>query len=151
MPKLLWMVADCCESAILPLHYFHMNSMLKEIRNVRQVPGELRRRWFTSETMDLILWVDDSNGPTQLQLCYDKGHRRAERALTWRQETGYSHTVIDDGEAGNGRYKSTPILVEDGACNTERINNLFLKDSDHLPTDIVHFVTTIIQKYQVGI
>lgn len=124
-----------------------MESMLREIRNVRQVPGESRRRWFTSETMDLILWLDDSDGPTQLQLCYDKGHRRAERALTWRQEAGYTHTAVDDGEAGNGRYKSTPILVADGAFNTERINHLFLKDSNHLPIEIVDFVTTIIQKY----
>jgi hypothetical protein len=127
-----------------------MNSLLREIRNVRQVPGELRRRWFTSETMDLIVWIDDTNGPTQLQLCYDKGRRRSERALTWKFGAGYTHTAVDDGEIGNGRYKSTPILVADGGFNTERVNNLFLKDGAELPSDIMLFVTTKIQEYHTA-
>lgn len=97
-----------------------MKSMLREIRNVRQIPGELKRRWFTSDTMDLIVWVDESDGPTQLQLCYDKGLHRAERALTWKHKTGYTHTAVDDGEAGHGRYKSTPILIADGSFNPAR-------------------------------
>jgi hypothetical protein len=126
-----------------------MKSVLREIRNVRQVPGEPRRRWFTSETMDLIVWVDDTNGPTQLQLCYDKGRRRAERALTWKQGSGYTHTAVDDGEAGNGRYKSTPILIADGGFNTERVGDLFLRDSTQLPTDIIYFVSRVIEEYQV--
>jgi hypothetical protein len=124
-----------------------MNSLLREIRNVRQVPGELRRRWFTSETMDLIVWIDESNGPTQLQLCYDKGRRRSERALTWKVGSGYTHTAVDDGEIGNGRYKSTPILVSDGGFNTERVSKLFIKDGAELPSDIVQFVATKIQEY----
>jgi hypothetical protein len=124
-----------------------MNSLLREIRNVRQVPGELRRRWFTSETMDLIVWMDESAGPTHLQLCYDKGRRRSERALTWKHGSGYTHTAVDDGEMGNGRYKSTPILVADGDFNTERVNKLFLKDGAHLPADIIDFVAAKIQEY----
>lgn len=128
-----------------------MNSMLREIRNVRQLPGELPRRWFTSETMDLIVWVDDDLGPTQLQLCYDKGRRRLERALTWKSGVGYTHTAIDDGEVGNGRYKSTPILVADGSFNSERVGKLFSMDSTHLPTDIVEFVTNKIQEFGLGL
>jgi hypothetical protein len=127
-----------------------MNSLLREIRNVRQVPGELRRRWFTSETMDLIVWLDESNGPTQLQLCYDKGRRRSERALTWKIGSGYTHTAVDDGEIGHGRYKSTPILVADGGFNTERVSGLFMKDGAELPADIVEFVATKIQEYHTA-
>ena len=128
-----------------------MKSMLREIRNVRQIPGELKRRWFTSDTMDLIVWVDESDGPSQLQLCYDKGRQRAERALTWKHQTGYTHTAVDDGEAGLGRYKSTPILIADGSFNSSRVRNLFLKDSAHLPADIIQFVTSKIQEYHAGV
>ena len=123
--------------------------MLREIYNVRQVPGELRRRWFTSEAMDLIVWVDEDNDLAQLQLCYDKGHRRMERALTWKRGTGYSHTTVDDGELGNGRYKSAPILVADGGFNSERVAKLFSQDGTHLPVDIIDFVTTIINEYNL--
>jgi len=122
--------------------------MLREIRNVRQVPGELKRRWFTSDTMDLIVWVDQSDDPAQIQLCYDKGRRRAERALTWRKGSGYTHTAVDDGEIAYGRYKSTPILVADSSFNSARVSDLFLKDSSHLPTHIVRFVSSKIQEYQ---
>jgi hypothetical protein len=125
-----------------------MTSVLREIRDVRQVPGELRRRWFTSETMDLIVWVDAADEPAQLQLCYDKGRRRAERAFTWKPGTGFTHTAVDDGEYGNGRYKATPIMVVDGGFNTERVVNLFRNHSINLPDDIVDFVAGKICEYQ---
>jgi hypothetical protein len=121
--------------------------MLREIRNVRQVPGELRRRWFTSDSMDLIVWIDDDEGPAQLQLCYDKGRRRLERALTWKRDAGYTHTAIDDGEAGNGRYKSTPILMVDGDFNSERVATLLSRDGADLPGDILDFVKAKINEY----
>lgn len=121
--------------------------MLREIRNVRQVPGELRRRWFTSDSMDLIVWVDEDDGPAQLQLCYDKGRRRLERALIWKRDVGYTHTAVDDGELGNGRYKSTPIMVTDDGFNSERVAKLLSRDGVHLPTDIFDFVTTKINEY----
>jgi hypothetical protein len=124
-----------------------MTSMLREIRNVRQVPGELRRRWFTSDAMDLIVWIGEEDGPAQLQLCYDKGRRRLERALTWKRDVGYTHTAIDDGEAGNGRYKATPILVADGDFNSERITNLLLRYGVDLPADIFNFVATKINEF----
>ena len=123
--------------------------MLREIRNVRQVPGELRRRWFTSDTMDLIVWVDDDNDPAQLQLCYDKGHRRLERALTWKRGAGYTHTAVDDGEIGAGHYKSTPILVTDGGFDSERVAQLLARDGAHLSADIIDFVTARINEYGI--
>ena len=54
---------------------------LVEIIHVRQVPGDPRRRWFSSDDMDLIVWYDDSDAPIGFQLCYDK--LRSERALRW--------------------------------------------------------------------
>jgi hypothetical protein len=127
-----------------------MTSKLREISNVRQVPGELRRRWFTSETMDLIVWVDDTDMPVQLQFCYDKGRRRAERAFTWKPERGFTHQSVDDGESENsGRsYKATPLLVTDSSFNTERVCSLFVNGSEQLPSHIIDFVTAKIHEYQ---
>jgi hypothetical protein len=119
--------------------------MLKEIRKVRQIPGEPRRRWFTSHDMDLVVWLDGADQPVELQLCYDKG--RAERAFTWKPGAGFTHTAVDDGETGDGRYKATPILVADGSFDAARVGGLFLDDSTYLPGDIVRFVTDKIDDY----
>jgi hypothetical protein len=124
-----------------------MMNLLREIRDVRQVAGELRRRWFTSETMDLIVWIDEAEEPRQLQLCYDKGRRRAERAFSWRQSSGFTHTAVDDGEYA-GRYKATPLMVSEGGFNNERVEKLFREHSPNLPADIIEFVVRKICEFQ---
>jgi hypothetical protein len=52
--------------------------MLAEIRDVRQIPGEGFRRWFSDGDFDLIVWYAGGE-IAGFQLCYDKGRR--ERAL----------------------------------------------------------------------
>src|SRR5579859_2469289 len=82
---------------------------LIEFENVRQVLGEPRRRWFTSDDVDLVVWCDESGRATGFQLCYDKAH--SECALTWKPDFGFSHRAIDDGECfRGGKHKGTPIL-----------------------------------------
>ena len=121
--------------------------MLREIQTVRQIPGELRRRWFTSGTMDLVVWCDAGNSPAGLQFCYDKG--RAERALTWKSESGFSHMAIDDGEGSAGlRYKATPVLMADGSFDTNRVIDLFIAHSQYVPTQIVDFVSAKMREYR---
>lgn len=86
--------------------------MLKEISNPRQIQGEPCRRWFTSDTADLVVWFDSNDEVIAFQLCYDKPH--AERAVTWRAEArGLSHMAVDDGEAVGMGHKASPILVPD--------------------------------------
>jgi len=111
--------------------------MLREVINIRQIPGELRRRWFTSDTMDLTVWLDDQGQPLELQLCYDKDS--AERAFTWKSDTDSTHLAVDDGE-GAGRYKSTPILIADGDFDSERVAALFRLQGINLPAHIAIFV-----------
>src|SRR4029453_10152222 len=36
---------------------------LIEFPNVSQIPGEPRRRWFTSENLGLVVWCDESDRP----------------------------------------------------------------------------------------
>ena len=121
--------------------------MLKEIRSVRQIKGDLRRRWFTSVSMDLVVWVDDVGAPVKFQFCYDKG--RGERALTWNTEFGFSHMAVDDGEDKGGTgYKASPILVADGSLDHTRVMQIFLDNSGEMPLDITDFVRQKIDLYR---
>ena len=113
-------------------------SMLREIPLARQHPGEPRRRWFTSSSMDLFVWVDDTGRPTGFQLCYDKKSR--EHALSWAEGKGFSNMAVDGGESRPARYKGSPILVADGAIDTHRILAEFRHEADSLPGEIVRMV-----------
>jgi hypothetical protein len=120
--------------------------MLEEIINVRQVKGDLRRRWFSCSTMDLVVWFDQSDSPVGFQYCYDKGS--AERALTWTLESGFSHMAIDDGEGGGLQQKASPILVADGNFDAVRNIDLFLKNSQCLPAEILDFVNARFSEFR---
>lgn len=91
--------------------------MLTEFPQVRQIPQDGYRRWFTDSDMDLILWYEEGL-LTGFQLCYDKG--RKERALTWRQRGGWDHLAIDSGDRPGGP-KRTPILVADGTFQADLV------------------------------
>jgi hypothetical protein len=45
--------------------------MLKEVRDVRQVPGDARRRVFFAEDLDLTVWFDRDDAVMGFELCYD--------------------------------------------------------------------------------
>lgn len=118
--------------------------MLREIKDTRQVPGETPRRWFTDEATDLIVWFDANDAITGFQLCYDKPF--AEHALTWRQDTGFLHDRVDDGEGKPGSYKGTPILVPDGQFNPAYITEKFSRAAQLLDKRIVDFILRKLQE-----
>jgi hypothetical protein len=119
--------------------------MLHEAPNVRQVPKEGRRRWFTDPTADLIVWYDKAGNIDGFQLCYDKGVH--ERALTWRRGFGYCHEKVDDGESEFWGMKMTPILVPDGAFNSADIAARFRRESAEIDPDIAKLVLDVISRY----
>lgn len=86
-------------------------TMLREISDVRQIPGDPRRRWFTDETFDLIVWEYRAGGIAGFQLCYDNGGDQ--RALSWFPDGGLRHCAVDTGESRPGKPKGVPILVCD--------------------------------------
>lgn len=119
--------------------------MLTEIRKPRQIPDEPRRRWFHSADMDLIVWfaegdVGEGSVPIAFQLCYDKA--RAEKALSWKPERGFVHLLVDDGESAHGKYKATPLLMPDGACELGVLGQRFNAAGKGLPAAIRAFITT---------
>jgi len=123
-------------------------SALRELADTRQIPGEPRRRWFCSPELDLIVWLDDDEELLGFQLCYDK--HASERALTWRAGRGYDHAAVDAGETRPSKYKSTPILVANGAFQHERVSAIFRDASLEVPEHIRAFVAQAIENYPRG-
>lgn len=119
--------------------------MLTESKDVRQVPGEKRRRWFSNRTMDLTVWVDDDESIAGFELCYDKG--KDERALRWMRGTGFLHERVDDGEGRAGRYKATPVLMPDGSFDAKKISRLFEENSREMDQQIAAVVGRVLSHY----
>ena len=108
--------------------------MLREIKNPRQIEGELFRRWFHDDNMDLIVWLDESKVFVGFQLTYDKPY--SEHALTWMKDRGFCHNRVDDGENRPGRHKGTPLLVPDGMFDLEALATRFLENSGGIDTQV---------------
>lgn len=111
--------------------------MLHEIKNVKQEPGAGRRRWFESDGLELVVWLDDADHVTGFQLCYDIGH--GEHALTWREEAGFAHSVIDGGDATPLRNE-TPILQPDNHVPWAEVARLFDERSAELEPELRQLV-----------
>lgn len=96
--------------------------MLHEIKNVRQENGAGRRRWFESDGLELVVWLDGTEAVIGFQLCYDLGE--SEHALTWRAKAGFAHSAIDTGDE-SPFVNRTPILQPDGNVPWAAIEQLF--------------------------
>jgi hypothetical protein len=111
--------------------------MLTEVLNVRQLDNDARRRWFTDDYFDLIVWYDEHDAFVGFQLCYDKTFN--EYSITWKENEGFTHNRIDDGEAP-GQAKMSPILIPDGAFDKESIAMRFKRESKKIDGSIGEFV-----------
>ena len=118
---------------------------MREFVNVRQVPGESKRRWFSSPEFDLIVWQADDGSHRGFELCYRTGHR--ERAIVWTREGGYRHMAVDDGEGRAGAHKATPIMGLDGRFDAEAVHAAFAAARTAVPEDIATFVLTTLRAH----
>lgn len=118
---------------------------MKEWIGVRQIPGESKRRWFSSKEFDLIVWIADNQDFTGFELCYDKF--TSEHSIIWSRTGGFRHMAVDDGEQRPGRHKETPIMVPDGAFDVKRVYSSFLDASRSLPKDVADFVLQAFEQY----
>ena len=120
--------------------------MLREEKNIRQVPREPARRWFSDDYFDLIIWLEPDNTVWGFQLCYDRGYKP--RALTWTKTNGYKHAGIDDGEGAGGTQKGSPVLVEDGLFDAPAIGRKLAAAAGELPSDLGAFVIKKVSEFR---
>ncbi len=118
---------------------------MREDIHVRQIPGEGKRRWFSSENFDLVIWIKDDGSFSGFELCYDK--TGVERSIIYRAGGEFQHMSVDDGEKRPGKYKSSPILVPDGDFDAQRIHAAFQKESQRLPREVTTFVLCALEMH----
>lgn len=116
-----------------------------EVAGVRQIPGEPRRRWFSSEGFDLIVRYDSAGVIGGFELCYDKPLH--ERAILYSSDAGFRHMRVDDGEQRPGKYKASPVLTADGSFDGPRVLAEFIAAGSALPEEIAAFVRTALQRH----
>jgi hypothetical protein len=119
--------------------------MLQEMTKVRQIPGEQRRRWFSSPAFDLIVWFDAADAIVGFQLCYDR--LNDEKVLNWKTPDEYSHMAVDDGEGRAGRHKASPILVPGAAFKPGPLSEEFRREAAGIPFEIAGLVLKKISDY----
>ena len=121
---------------------------LREIKEVRQIPGERQRRWFTSNEFDLFFWCDATGAVNSFQLYYDKP--RSEHALIWKRGAGSSHFAVDDGEGRPFRHKGSPILVADGHFDVARVADRLASAGGQVPQGILDFILARMREFPQG-
>lgn len=122
---------------------------MKERVGVRQISGESKRRWFSSEDFELIVWGTDSDKLIGFELCYDK--RGKVRSIRWDISAGFHHMAVDDGEQIFGKYKETPVLIADGFFDAKQVHSDLSEVSHLLPNEIAEYVLNRISQYPKGL
>lgn len=119
--------------------------MLNEIKGVRQVPGERRRRWFFDREMDLTVWMDAGEKIAGFQIVY--GRPMDPHALTWWRSRGFYHHRVDDGERPDTvAEKGTPILMPDGHFDASAVGAVFDALSRDIDPAIADFVKAALSR-----
>jgi hypothetical protein len=118
--------------------------MMHEVKRVRQLTGQGRRRWFCDDYFDLIVWNDKRGARQGFQLCYDLAHDQ--RSLTWRADSGFSHEAVDEGDHF-GKMKRAPIMVADGVFDATAIAAEFKLRGAEIDPAVVAFVLEKLATY----
>jgi len=115
-----------------------MKNEITEVRVAHRF-GEPWRRWFRSDSLDLIVWFSwwGWGPPIGFQIAYDKAAR--EGTLTWTRERGFEHRrerdVKREEPDGLLRYYEKAKLgqVIDEHVNVERLTLQFERVAPGLP------------------
>ena len=119
--------------------------MLREIKEVRQYPGELLRRWFDDDEnfFDLITWIDDSGSVSGFQLSYTAGG--FERAVTW-VGGGFSHRLVDAGD-NSPLENDSAVLGDTVTYPMARLQRRFIHSSLEIDAQIRKMVLQKLEEF----
>lgn len=122
--------------------------MLRELPNTKQVEGELLKKWYFCNELDLVVWFGLTGAPCAFQLAYDKYD--GEHSISWHHEIGYHHYAVDDGERKAGCF-GTPLLYADGPFKRDAVLERFLALSSQLPHSVAVLVAEKLREFNVSI
>ena len=116
------------------------------LREVAIARTRERRRWFSDDDFDLIVWLDSRGAVRWFELCYDRSS--VERALTWTPTRGYQHWRVDSGDASGMNYAMTPILEpDDTEFPKDRVIAAFVAAADAVEPTVRSFVVQRLQEF----
>jgi hypothetical protein len=116
------------------------------LREIFSTASAERRRWFSSATMDLIVWLDEDCEAVAFQLCYDKSHH--EKALVWRVDSPQlTCQRVDDGEQAGIGHKASPLLLPGEPGAVAPILTQFMAQSAALPASFVTCVVAALEPH----
>lgn len=119
--------------------------MLREFTDVSQQRGvKGKRRWFSDNEMDLIVWYTEDDKVTGFQLCYDRGGH--ERAFTWKADGTMTHDAVDGGESSPIRNDS-PVLVHGKEPPSANVLVDFRERAQELPHGVAELVERALTAY----
>lgn len=104
------------------------------------------RRWFSSDKLQLIVWLTPEGTIMEFQLLYQAGWE--DKAINWHYQEGFSHHNVDDGEGKPGRPKMSPILMADGYFNKVDLARSLREEGESLEPAIREFIQEKISTYQ---
>ncbi|WP_143305811.1 hypothetical protein [Marispirochaeta aestuarii] len=119
--------------------------MMYRILNVRQVPGEDFKVWFTDDYWDLFLWIDRNKRISSFQLGYGKPSE--EQMLIWRRGGGLTAARVSDGEETLTENR-TPLLTETSDYDLDSVIERFSGDSKKINSKIADFVVSTLTRYR---
>ena len=111
--------------------------MLVEYKNVRQEPGQGLRRWFEGIQFELVVWYRADRTVEGFQILYCRN--LIERALTWREGGGFTHSRVDNG-TGSPLKNPSPILLPNGSIPWSQVLSDFDGNSGSLEPELRAFV-----------
>jgi hypothetical protein len=119
--------------------------MLREFKNVRQIPGEPFRRWYSGHDSELIVWLDEYRVVGfQLVVPGDADPL----VLTWHDGQALNVANLDDGEGRTGRSKMSPILVPTATTDLSAALEHFRTIAQELPLALATLVEKEIETHQ---
>jgi hypothetical protein len=117
--------------------------MLREIRDVRQTPGQPYSRWFNDELLDLFVWQDEDGRIIGFQLCFDKD--ADERALTYSEANGY---LLEDVQAeGSSLDMGSPVLANVSTLPFPRLLAQFAERGAEIDSRVFRHVMEKLEAY----
>jgi hypothetical protein len=118
--------------------------MLREIRNVKEIPGQGVRRWFNDEHLDLFVWYDAGGRILGFQLCFDKD-TRDERALTFTEDEGYSldHVATEASVCDLG----SPVMVRAGEFSCRQLIDQLGERGEMLERSLYDYLKKKLEEY----